>query len=140
MQISTKGFKEAVLRLRELSNVAQTEKFRGVLVTALEPVQAGVIANIHSVTGKTASAVVLAAGNSLMNPSAYVKVDKKVAHAMWKGKPFPYPYVVESQTHFFLRAVEANRSRTRGITREGIADLLRPYQTTMSIGGEFFSS
>jgi hypothetical protein len=145
MRISTRGFKEAVVRLNELGDVPQTQKFRDMLVTALEPIREAAVGNVHSISGKTASAIVVSAGKGT-SPSAYVKVDRKVATALWKGRQFAYPYAVEyghggphpAVAHpFFMPAVESGRSEVRSIVNDGAEELLRPYTSPVGIGGEF---
>lgn len=145
MRISTRGFKEAVARLNELGDIGQTQKFRRVLVEALEPIRAQAVSNVRSLSGRTAAAIVVSEGHG-QNPSAYIKVDRRLATALWKGRPFAYPYAVEfghggphaaSEHPFFRPAFLSARSATRAIVNDGVEALLRPYTTTMSIGGEF---
>jgi hypothetical protein len=146
IRISTKGFKEAVAKLRVMEDIGATRQFQKVLVDALEPMKVAAIANVHSVTGRTAQAIVVAAGASNINPSAYIKVDKTIATALWRGKPYAYPYAVEfghGGPHpavaypFFGPAIQGNKAAARRIVRDGIQDVLNPYITRMSIGGEF---
>lgn len=137
MRISTKGFPEAVARLKQLAIAMESQKFQSVLVSALEPMAQQAKSNVHSVSGRTAQAIVVAAGKNLQYPSAYFKVDKKIASTPWRGKPFPYPYRVNILSGFFTNAVLGGRPGARRIVRDGIEDILRPYTTTLSIGGEF---
>lgn len=146
MRISTKGFPEAVARFRAMAEAPRKQQFRDALVAALEPISEGAKANVNPITGRTVQAVVTASGRSETNPSAYIKVDKRIAFAMWNAKPFPYPFAVEAghggkhpaPAHpWFRPAFEAGRSQTRSLVRDGIAEFLHPYMTTLSIGGEF---
>jgi len=145
MQLSTKGLKEAVAKLKLMEDIGATQKFRQVLVEALEPMKDAAISNVHSVTGRTVQAIVVMEGKGI-NPSAYLKVDKKIAFVMSKGKASPYPYFVNfghggphpaAAYPFFSDAVQSNKAGARRIVRDGIRDVLDPYITSMSIGGEF---
>ncbi len=146
MRISTKGFAEAVARLKQLGDVPQARQFRQTLVDALEPIREQAVANINSVTGRTALSITVSPGASAIYPSAYIKSDKRIATAPWRGRPFFYPAAVElghggkhpAPPHEFFRpAVLLQRAATRRIVREGIEQLMHPYMTTLSIGGEF---
>lgn len=146
MRISTRGFKEAVERLRQLGEAPQAQAFRDTLVDALEPMASQARANVNSITGRTVSAIVVSPGKNPEFPSAYLKVDRRIASMPWRGKPFAYPYAVEyghggprpAPAHpFFAPAYVGTRAQTRQIVRDGIEQLLRPYITTMSVGGEF---
>lgn len=88
MRISTRGFKEAVARLGQLGDVPQSRQFRGALVDALQPIRTAAIGNVRSISGRTVSAIVVAEGKG-RSPSAYVKVDRKLAYVLWRGRPFP---------------------------------------------------
>ncbi len=144
-RISTGGFKEAAKRLEELGDVPETQKFRRVLVEALEPIRARSVANVHSISGKTAAAIVVSPGKG-QRPSAYIKVDRRLASVLWRGRPLAYPYPVEyghggkhpAPPHpFFRPAFEAARSETRRIVNDGLEELFQPYQHAPAIGGEF---
>lgn len=144
-RISTRGFKEAADRCRELGDVPESREFRQVLVRALEPVRDRAVANVHSITGRTAAAIVVGSGKGIA-PSAWVKVDKRVATALWNGRSISYPTMVEAghggkhpaPPHpFFRPAFDSAKAQTRQIVRDGIEDLIHPYQQTPTIGGEF---
>lgn len=145
MRISSAGLKECVARLNEIGNAGQTDKFRAVLVAALEPIRDQAIQNIHSVSGRTAAAIVVAAGKS-QNPSAYVKVDRKLAQALWKGRPFSYPYAVEyghggphaAPAHpFFGPAFRSARAEVRSLVNDGAREMFTAYTSPVGIGSEF---
>ncbi len=142
IQISTQAFREAAAKLQAIGSAFESEKFEQVLLGAVEPIKQGVIANVHSVTGKTVSAVESGLGHGAL-PSAYVKVDKKIAYVMWRGRPYPYPYAVEaghgtvSAHPFFRKAVDDNRAAVRRLVNEGSREVLNPYIGTSQVGGEF---
>jgi len=151
VNISSKGLKEAVARLVELGDIGQTDKFRGLLVGALEPIRDAAIENIHSVSGRTAAAIIVAPGKNQIYPSAYVKLDRKVATSIWNNKEtgsfqYSYPYAVEyghggprpAPAHpFFGPAFRENRAEVRRIVADGVRDLLDPYRSPVGIGAEF---
>lgn len=129
-------------KLEGLGDLPATERFGRMLVQSMEPIRLGVINNIHSVTGRTVSAVVSGMGRGA-KPSAFVKVDKTIAFTVWRGKAYPYPYAVESghgkapAYPFFRNAVNANRSMVRSLVNEGSRDVLMEYVHSPQTGGEF---
>jgi len=147
MRISTRGFKEAVERFQQMADAPQRQQeFRRVLVDALEPIRAEAARNVHSITGRTVDALTVAAGASPTYPSAYLKIDRNIAFAMWRGKKFPYPFAVEAghggkhpaEAHpWFRPAFDSKRAVTRQMVRDGIEQFLHPYVTSLSVGGEF---
>ncbi len=135
------------MRFALLADAPQKQQqFRQVLATALEPIRDAAAANVHSITGRTVEALQIAPGRSETNPSAYLKVDKRIASVLWRNRPFPYPFAVEAghggkhpaAAHpWFRRGFETGRSATRRLVRDGIEEFLNPYMTSLSIGGEF---
>lgn len=145
MVLRVKGFDEAIAKLKGIEKAPQSRQFQRVLLDAADVIRKAAIANVHSVTGRTVSAIVIAPGAGA-NPSAYVKLDKRLASLIWRGRRFPYPYAVEAghggphpaAAHpFFGPAVIANRSKVRRMIKDGIEDVLHPYVTSLSVGGEF---
>ena len=142
LSISTKGFREAVAKLHALGNAPASAGFRTMLADTMEPIRMGVIRNIHSITGRTVQDVESGIGRGA-SPSAYVKVGRRFAIAISRGKRISYPRVVEAghgkvpAYPFFRNAVEANRPAVRRSINAGVRDFFQPYIQSPQIGGEF---
>jgi len=132
MRISTKGFAEAIAKLKGLENAPKAQRFQRVLLDAAQVVATEAKNNVHSVTGRTVSAITVSPGKG-SNPSAYVKVDRRLASVVSRGGRFAYPYAVEAghggkhpaPAHsFFKKAVRAKRTEARRIIKAGIQDAI----------------
>lgn len=139
--MSSKNIRAAADYLLEVRSAPTSARFRKMLVEAIEPIRTGVIANIHSVTGRTVKAVVAEPGLGA-RPSSHVRVDGDIASKMGKrGIPYRYPYAVEAGHRrapaypFFQRGVEANRAAVLRNVNAGAAEILFP--PTSKPGGEF---
>lgn len=132
------GLDQTLARLKALGDATQTREAQRILVDALEPVREAILANIHSISGRTAAAVKVAPGaiqpGTFANPTAFLTIDRKIAFTMWKGKRFAYPYSVEvghggphaAPPHpFFLPPYQAARAEVRARVIEGFQDLLK---------------
>jgi hypothetical protein len=145
MKISTKGFPEAVAKLKGMANAPKLQQFQRTLLNAAQVIATEVKSNVHSITGRTVSAIVVVPGKG-SSPSAIIKVDKRLAAAVSRGKRFPYPYAVEAghggphpaAAHpFFAKAVQAKRAEARRIIKVGVEDVLDPYIGSSGVGGQF---
>ncbi len=143
--ISAKGFKEATEKLKGMANVQQAKKFQQTLLDGVGVIADDAKNRVHSITGRTVSAIITAPGKGA-TPSAYVKVDRKLASVISRNRRSAYPFFVEfghggphpAPPHsFFKAAIIAKRASARRIVKDGIEEVLNPYVGPSSIGGEF---
>jgi hypothetical protein len=140
--LTSKNLREAAEIVQGMRSAAASDRFRNMLAHAVKPVEEGVKANIHSLTGRTVRGVVSGPGKGVM-PSAFVAVDPTIASRPSKkaGRDYPYAYPVEAghgkvPPHpFFRQAVEMNRAAVRARVEQGAADIIIP--PSAKTGSEF---
>lgn len=125
-------FKQLSVDLRALK-LENTPEVRRVLADSLIPLRDQVRANVHSVSGRTVAATVIIETHGGSTPAAAVKVDKRIASVMWRGRPYAYPRVVNfghggahpAGAHpFFSDAVESTSDEVAERLTNGLEELI----------------